>query len=168
MSVQPTERDGPQTRRRGSPRSAPNSAAGDMPKLDECAEGKAMIEDSTPADAVAVTASSGPALVMMPAKYFLFGSAIVASGLLAVGHFVALPTSLLAVEVFATIFGLFVFGSFKYQVHKNALTYGMLLIMVGTFTQLATSTWHAEIAERGWAAWTGHHLLSFKGLDELV
>src|SRR5204863_6734184 len=36
------------------------------------------------------------------------------------------------------------------------------------FTQLTTSTWHAEIAERGWAAWTGHHLLTFKGLDELI
>jgi hypothetical protein len=40
---------------------------------------------------------------------------------------------LLAAEVFATILGLFVFGSFKYQIHKNALTYGMALVIVATF-----------------------------------
>ena len=39
-----------------------------------------------------------------------------------------LPVALLATEVFATILGLFFFGSFKYQIHKNALTYGMLLM----------------------------------------
>src|SRR5437870_12042462 len=135
---------------------------------DGAAEKGTVIDYSTRPDVAASTPSAGPAVVMMPAKHFLFGSAIVAAGLLVVGRFVALPTTLLAVEVFATIFGLFVFGSFKYQVHKNALTYGMLLIMVATFTQLATSTWHTEIAERGWAAWTGHHLLTFKGLDELI
>jgi hypothetical protein len=42
------------------------------------------------------------------------------------------PT-LLAVEVFATIVGLFYFGSFRYQIHKNELTYGMLLIIIATF-----------------------------------
>ena len=44
-----------------------------------------------------------------------------------------LPTWLLAAEVLATILGLFLFGSFKYQIHKIALTYGMLLIVVSTF-----------------------------------
>ena len=51
----------------------------------------------------------------------------------------ALPVSLLAAEVFATILGLFVFGSFRYQIHKNALTYGMALVIVATFLGLETS-----------------------------
>ena len=68
----------------------------------------------------------------------------------------------------ATILGLFLFGSFKYQIHKNALTYGMLLIVVATFCGLRTSAWHVEIAQRGWWYWTRQHLLSFRGLDELV
>ena len=46
------------------------------------------------------------------------------------------------------------FGSFKYQIHKNALTYGMLLVIVATFCGLASSEWHTQIAETGWWAWT--------------
>ena len=59
---------------------------------------------------------------------------------------------LLAAEVLATILGLFLFGSFRYQIHKNALTYGMLLVIVATFCGLPTSAWHVEIAERGLVA----------------
>ena len=68
----------------------------------------------------------------------------------------------------ATILGLFVFGSFRYQIHKNALTYGMLLVIIATFCGLATSTWHVEIAQQGWGAWIAQHLLSFHGLDDLI
>ena len=88
--------------------------------------------------------------------------------ILLVGRVAVLPTWLLAAEVLATILGLFLFGSFKYQIHKNALTYGMLLIVVSTFCGLQTSEWHLEIAQRGWWYWTQQHLLSFRGLDDLV
>jgi hypothetical protein len=84
------------------------------------------------------------------------------------GRFVTMPLWLLAAEVLATILGLFLFGSFKYQVHKNALTYGMLLVIIATFTGLATSTWHVAILTQGWWAWTRQHVLSFRGLDELI
>src|SRR5262249_53967312 len=47
-------------------------------------------------------------------------------------------------------------------------TYGMMLVIVATFSRLATSTWHVEIAQRGWVAWAGHHLLTFSGLDDLL
>ena len=59
-----------------------------------------------------------------------------------------MPVWLLAAEVLATILGLFLFGSFRYQIHKNALTYGMLLVIVATFSGLPTSTWHVEIAQQ--------------------
>ena len=84
------------------------------------------------------------------------------------GRHVTMPTWLLATEVFATIIGLFVFGSFKYQIHKNALTYGMSLIIIATFCGIAGSPWHIEIARAGWWAWIKHNLLSFHGLDDLV
>jgi Na+/H+ antiporter NhaD/arsenite permease-like protein len=79
-----------------------------------------------------------------------------------------LPVALLASEVFATILALFVFGSFKYQIHKNAITYGMALVVVATFIGLETSEWHRQVADAGWLAWMRQHVLSFHGLDELI
>lgn len=105
---------------------------------------------------------------MLPGSYFLAGCTAVAIAVLLLGRVAALPVWLLAAEVLATILGLFLFGSFRYQVHKNALTYGMLLLIIATFCGLPTSTWHTEVAERGWWFWTSDHLLSFHGLDDLI
>ena len=107
-------------------------------------------------------------VVMLPAGVFLAGCAIVAGGLLLAGRVAAMPLWLLGAEVLLTILGLFLFGSFRYQIHKNALTYGMLLIIVATFAGLATSGWHTEIANHGAWPWVQQHLLSLRGLDELV
>jgi hypothetical protein len=107
-------------------------------------------------------------VVIVPASRFMIGSAIAALTIAVAGQSWAMPVWLLGAEVMATILGLFFFGSFKYQIHKNALTYGMLLVIVATFCSLATSTWHVEIAEQGGSAWMRRHLLSFSGLDELV
>ena len=96
---------------------------------------------------------------MLPSQRVVGGCAALALAILVVGRFTALPTWLLAAEVFATIIGLFLFGSFRYQIHKNALTYGMLFVILATFSQLQTSTWHVEIAQQGSAAWVRHHLL---------
>ena len=89
--------------------------------------------------------------------------------LLAVGRVSPLPVWLLATEVLATILGLFLFGSFRYQIHKNALTYGMLLIIVATFIGLADVGLAPgdRGARAGWS-WVRTHLLSFRGLDELI
>ena len=111
---------------------------------------------------------SGPSVIMLSGRKFLVGCAVVAGILLLLGRHVTMPTWLLATEVFATIIGLFVFGSFKYQIHKNALTYGMSLIIIATFCGIAGSPWHIEIARDGWWAWIKHNLLSFHGLDDLV
>jgi len=105
---------------------------------------------------------------MLSGRVFVGACAIAALALVAAGRVVAMPVWLLAAEVLATILGLFVFGSFKYQIHKNALTYGMLLVIVATFTQLPTSTWHEEVARAGWSGWSEHHLLTFAGLDDLI
>jgi len=105
---------------------------------------------------------------MLPGSTFMAASALAAVAIAVTGRFVALPLGLLAVEVLATILGLFLFGSFRFQIHKNALTYGMLLVILATFTGLSTSAWHAEILGQGWGSWIRTHLLSFGGLDELI
>jgi len=105
---------------------------------------------------------------MLPGRWFVSGCAIAALAFVVISHVSPMPVWLLAAEVFATILGLFVFGSFKYQIHKNALTYGMLMVIVTTFYGLPTSTWHVEIAQHGVGDWSRQHLLTFSGLDELV
>src|SRR4029077_454683 len=66
------------------------------------------------------------------------------------------------------ILGVVALGSFKYQVPKEALTFGMLFVILSTFAVLPASTWHEEIAARGAMAWVQHHLLTFGGLDDLI
>ena len=110
----------------------------------------------------------GASVVMISEKKFVAGCAAVAVALVLIGRMVALSRVLLAAEVFATIVGLFLFGSFKYQIHKNALTYGMALVIVATFAGLESSAWHREIAENGWLPWARENLLSFRGLDDLI
>ena len=105
---------------------------------------------------------------MLSGRNFVLASGIIAVSLLFIGREVELPVWLLAAEVLATILGLFLFGSFTYQLHKNALTYGMALIIVATFCGLPSSDWHRQIADTGWWNWVGQHLLSFHGLDQLI
>ena len=105
---------------------------------------------------------------MLSGRAFVLGCAVVAAAVLLAGRVTSWPSGLLAAEVLTTILGLFLFGSFTYQIHKNALTYGMLLIIVATFCGLPTSTWHVEIARQGWWFWIREHLLTFSGLDDLL
>ena len=108
------------------------------------------------------------AVVMLSGRKFFFSCAMVAAIILFIGRIVPLSISLLALEVFATILGLFFFGSFRYQIHKNAVTYGMVLIIIATFCGLSSSQWHVEIAQSGWERWAQDNLFSFHGLDELI
>jgi len=107
-------------------------------------------------------------VVMLSGRWFVAICAVIALAILAIGARFTFPTWILASEVMATILGLFLFGSFRYQIHKNALTYGMLLVIVATFSQLATSSWRVEIAQRGWPSWARQHLFTFSGLDDLI
>src|SRR5688572_5803927 len=105
---------------------------------------------------------------MLSGWKFFWGCAVAAGILVLASRFFVFSPALLAGEVFATIVGLFVFGSFRYQIHKNALSYGMLLVIIATFCGLENTPWHAEIAEQGWWYWARVHLFSFHGLDDLI
>jgi len=89
---------------------------------------------------------------MLPGRWFVSGCAIAALAILVSTGIHPMPVWLLGAEVLATILGLFVFGSFKCQIHKNALTYGMLLVILATFSQLSASTpaisWRATAVSR--------------------
>ncbi|HWO42361.1 MAG TPA: hypothetical protein VNO43_11220 [Candidatus Eisenbacteria bacterium] len=122
----------------------------------------------TPGPDSAGANNAGSEVVLLPGGKFVVACAAVAGGLLVLGRWVIFPLWLLAAEVFATILALFLLGSFKYQLHKNAITYGMAMVVVATFAGLATSQWHAEIAAHGWWPFARVHLLSFHGLDDLV
>lgn len=107
-------------------------------------------------------------VVVVSGRKVLLGCAVAAAFLFFLGRFFVLPTWLLAAEVFTTVVSLFLFGSFKHQIHKNAITYGMLLVIVATFSGLFTSPWHEEITHGGWWAFTRRELLSFQGLNDLI
>lgn len=120
-----------------------------------------------------VSASLSPvtppaAFVVLPASYVLAGCGAVSVAILWVARATSLPVWLLAAEVVATTAGLFLCSSFRYRVSKNAVTYGMLPVGLATFHGLTTSTWHRELAAHGWMFWVGTHLLSFRGLDDLI
>jgi hypothetical protein len=105
---------------------------------------------------------------MLSGRGFVLGCAVISGIILLAGQWIVFPVWLLASEVLATILALFLLGSFKYQVHKNALTYGMLLVIIATFSKLTTSEWHTQIRENGWWHWAQANLLSFHGLDDLI
>ena len=101
-----------------------------------------MIADTSLPASVSLTPSSSPEVVMLSGTRFVVGCGIGATALLVAGRAIPLAVWLLPIEVLATILGLFLLGSFKYQIHKNALTYGMLLVAIATFCGLDTSPWH--------------------------
>ncbi|MCG3146858.1 MAG: hypothetical protein PCFJNLEI_00292 [Verrucomicrobiae bacterium] len=111
--------------------------------------------------------ASESAVVQLSTKKFMFGCMVIAAGIFLFGRG-QMPVWLLAVEVFATIIALFLFGSFKYQIHKNAITYGMALVILATFCGLPDSEFHQEVQKDGLGHFLQHHLLSFKGLDHLI
>jgi hypothetical protein len=125
----------------------------------------------TPEQAAEPVASNG--VIALSGRKFLLGCALAAVGIGVLGRFVDLPAWPIAVEVMATILALFLLGSFKYQLHKNALTYGAAMVIVATFL----GAWWTQTGQRGafsaeevsgWWPVLGRSLLTFRGLDELV
>jgi hypothetical protein len=112
-------------------------------------------------------------VVEVPSRIFWAACAAVALGMLVLGRYWRPPMWLLPFEVFATVLALFAFGSFRYRIHKNALAYGMALVIGATFFDIVwpTSELRERVAAQGWTAWLPflrHHLLTWHGLDELV
>ena len=112
-------------------------------------------------------------VIELPSGIFVACCAVAAVVIGIAGRLWQPPVWLLAAEIFATIIGLFAFGSFRYRIHKNALTYGMAMVIVATFAGIAWpgSQLAREVAASDWRAWLPflrHHLLTWHGLDGLV
>lgn len=120
------------------------------------------MSDPAPADTVELS----------PSK-FLLGCVAAALAILVVAQFTRLPLMLLGVEVFLTIISLFIFGSIRYRLDKNALTYGAVLIVAATFW----AVWWPDSVMRQTVAAEGpeplmrtvaYHLFTLDGLDRIV
>lgn len=122
--------------------------------------------------------NSSSAVVHLPPRLFM-GACLAAALVIAVAarSGAAIPAWLLPVEVGATILSLFLLGSFTYQLEKDALTYGMSLVM---FASYAGSAWTQQGVQgafssaelRGWLnvlqAATATPAALFLALDDLI
>lgn len=122
--------------------------------------------------------NSSSAVVHLPPRLFM-GACFAAALVIAVAarSGAAIPAWLLPVEVGATILSLFLLGSFTYQLEKDALTYGMSLVM---FASYAGSAWTQQGVQgafssaelRGWLnvlqPATATPAALFLALDELI
>ncbi len=113
------------------------------------------------------------ALIEVPARWVCLFCLVIALliGVLTGGH----PTSpnLLGLEVLLLILALFVFGSIRYRIDKNAITYGALPIIFVTFFPIwwPNASLRNDMAQRGlhalWDAVT-QTLLSLHHLEKLI
>ncbi|MFN0116990.1 MAG: SLC13 family permease [Elusimicrobiota bacterium] len=116
--------------------------------------------------------SQAQEIIELSPKKFLWGCLFVSILIWVIGKINPLPGWVVALEVFLTIISLFILGSIKYRLDKNALTYGAGLIIVATFweswwiksnlkesiqTEGLSSLWH----------FFQHYFLTLHGLDKL-
>jgi hypothetical protein len=104
---------------------------------------------------------------------FVAGCVAVAAVILVVGSFIRPPLMLLGIEVFATVIGLFVFGSIRYRIDKNALTYGAVIIVAATFWCIwwPDSEMRQRVAAEGLEPLLrtlAYYLFTLPGLDYIV
>jgi Na+/H+ antiporter NhaD/arsenite permease-like protein len=112
-------------------------------------------------------------IVNLSPKKFLLGCGFVSVVLYFIGRVYPMPPSLVAAEVMLTILALFVLGSIRYRLDKNALTYGAGLIIIATFWQRwwETSLLRERFQAEGFSAFAEfvhHHFLTLHGLDETI
>ena len=111
--------------------------------------------------------------IFLSPRKFMAGCMALAVILLGVGFSHPIPPMIIATEVFLTIISLFVLGSFKYQVDKNALTYGAILVILASFWGgwWPGSGLKASLDSEGFPAFVEfarHHFFTLHGLDQLI
>ena len=113
-----------------------------------------------------------PGIRHLSSKWFLIGAAGAAGIVLLLGRSHAIAPWVLAVEVLLTVIALFVFGSVRVRLNKNALTYGAALVIVATFWGMwwKTSALRGALGSEGATAlwrFVRRQFLTLHGLDEL-
>src|SRR3990167_7672224 len=108
----------------------------------------------------------------IPSKWYILICIIIAALIGAVTWNAPASPVIMGIEVFATIIALFIFGSIRYRIDKNAITYGALLIILSTFFPMwwPKSQLRQEFIEFGghaiWEA-TKENILTLHGLEKL-
>ena len=116
--------------------------------------------------------SDTPDIVQLSAKKFLWACAALSAAIVLPGR--PLPAWVLGAEVFTTIIALFVTGSIRYRLDKNALTYGAGLVVAASFWTLwnpgVRAAALAQAQPLGATLWdvAQKHFLTFGGLDDLI
>jgi Na+/H+ antiporter NhaD/arsenite permease-like protein len=116
--------------------------------------------------------SDSKEIVQLSSLKYLVGCVVSAALIFLVGHFKPLPVGVLAAEVLFTVVAIFLFGSIRYRIDKNVLTYGAGLVMVATFWPIWKATWLAHGATGTWpqhiVQTAQRYLFTLQGLDQLV
>ncbi len=113
-----------------------------------------------------------PKTIHISGKKFLAVCFLISLAILFLGKRSAFGPGVMAAEVLLTILCLFIFGSIRYRLDKNALTYGAVLIIGSTF---CTGWWsnsflRQSIQQQGTSAlwdFSHHHFLTLHGLEQL-
>lgn len=104
---------------------------------------------------------------------FFIVCAITTLGVLLLGNFYLFSIWFIAIGVFVTVISLFVFGSIRYRIDKNALTYGAVLIITAIFWHIwwpqsyLRQSFESQNYDQVWR-FIKHYFLSLHGLDQLV
>lgn len=114
-----------------------------------------------------------PEIIELSGKKFLALSALVALGVLFFFRNAPIAPGWIAAEVFSTVIALFILGSIKYRLDKNALTYGAGLIISASFL---TGWWQESHLRQAIHMgdktevlhFVHHHFLTLHGLDKLI
>ena len=120
-----------------------------------------------------MSASMAPEVIQLSRRKFLIGCAVMTMVFYVLGLAHLTSSMWVAIELMLTILGLFFLGSFRYQLDKNALTYGMGVVIIGTFIPLwwPSSDLKATIAQDGSAAlgrFVYDHFLTLHGLEDFI
>ncbi len=112
-------------------------------------------------------------IIKLSAVKFLVCCLVLSLIILWMGRFYPFSSGVVAVEVLLMILSLFVFGSIRYRLDKNAITYGMAIVVSATFWRIwwPTSFLRQSISVNGVRAlWDffRNHFLTLHGLDAMV
>jgi len=120
-----------------------------------------------------MAAENKTSIVPIPSARFIGGCLLVAVVIFLIGAFHAFSAWVIALEVFLTIVSLFIFGSIKYRIDKNVLTYGAGMVIMTTFwwNWWPRSTLKASLQSGEYSAlwdFIYYNILTLHGLDRLI
>ncbi|MCB4756263.1 MAG: hypothetical protein LHV69_04410 [Elusimicrobia bacterium] len=112
-------------------------------------------------------------IVQLSSVKFLLSCALAAFLIFVFGRWLPLRPWVVATEVLTTIAALFILGSIRYRLDKNALTYGAILIIFATFWHIwwAGSPLRQAVQNEGLTAalaFAHRHFFSISGLEHII